>query len=738
MTTTLTGTVERVVFAAPDGPYTVARFRLEGVENQRTYDDLTTIVGNLGTLSEGESLRIGGDWEKHPKHGRHFRVAWFEQKLPSTTLGIQRFLGSGIIKGIGPATAEQIVERFGDQTIAVIEEHPERLREVPKLTHKRADLIVKGWREHHQIRELMLFLQSHNLPIFLAKRLRDQYGDQCVAVLQRDPYQLAQEVYGVGFKTSDAIAVKLGLDPISTSRFVAGIKYVLDEAAREGHVFLPREEVLSRGSILLDVPAEQLEPGLLEAARRDIVVDDEGRIYGSPYFYAERGVANRLQHIQYAPSFIRERLNLHPDAATAAAVAALGVTLAVRQVEAVTMALRDKVSIVTGGPGTGKTMCLHTVITALDQAGLPYSLCAPTGRAAKRMSAATGRQASTIHRLLGYQPADNSFSANEDNPLDPRVVIVDEVSMVDTILFNNLLKAIRDESHVLLVGDSDQLPAVGPGNVLADLLLSETIPHVELNELFRQAHGSEINVAAQQIKQGLIPRPAEGGDLYLISVPDPERAQEVIKELVARRIPDRFRLDAKLDIQVLSPIHRGPAGVSALNRELQALLNGDETVGEVTVGQLRLRRADKVMQIKNNYEKEVFNGDVGLVSGVDSDERVVTVRFGEAGEFRDVDYEFGDLGELVLAYAVSIHKAQGSEFPCVVFPLLTSHYALLQRNLVYTALTRAKQLCVVVHQPKALGMAVQSTRRDRRFTHLGERLKTLRFDPSLEMSMEPL
>jgi len=731
--------VDRVVFRSPDDSFAVARFRPDVVGDQRTYDDLTTIVGTLGNISPGELLRVGGEWERHPKHGRHFRVQWIEQRLPATTQGIERFLGSGIIKGVGPATAERVVAHFGEDTIEVIELHPERLREVPKLSRQRADLILQGWRDHSQIRELMLFLQSHDLPGYLAKRLQDQYGDQCVAVIQRDPYQLVQEVYGVGFKTADGIAVKLGLSPVSSSRFVAGIRHALNEAGREGHVFLPRDVLLERAATLLDVNSQQLEPGLLEASRQALLVFDGDAVYSAPLFYAERGAATRIQAIQQTPSFAGERFHIDPERDTARAVASLGISLAPRQTDAVVTALREKVAIITGGPGTGKTMCLHALIAALDAAGIPYTLCAPTGRAAKRMTAATGKPASTIHRLLGYQPTSNDFAYNSDHQLRPQFTIVDEVSMLDIQLFNHLLKAIPDDAHLLLVGDSDQLPAVGPGDVLRDLLDSSTVASVTLDELFRQTQDSRITSVAHQIRRGEMPVGKSGGDLYLVRVTDAERAQSVIKELVANRIPARFGLDPKLDIQVLSPTHRGPAGVAALNGSLQELLN-PAGAGERHVDSMnhRLRRGDKVMQVRNNYEKDVYNGDVGIVEGVDLEGPTITIRFGEVDEFRDVDYDLGELSELVLAYAVSVHKSQGSEFPCVVMPLLTSHYMLLRRNLVYTALTRARRLCVLVYQPKALAIAVSAQNVDRRFTGLAERLKEATIPDVLELLAEPL
>jgi exodeoxyribonuclease V alpha subunit len=745
--TTLTGTVDRVVFRSSDSEFAVARFRVEGVGDQRTYDDPTTIVGNLARVSPGELLKIGGEWERHPKHGRHFRVQWLEQKLPNTAAGIQRFLGSGIIKGVGPGTAERIVEWFGDNTLDIIENHPERLREIPKVSRRRADLIIQGWGEHHQLRNLLLFLQSHNLPPFIAKRLMERYGDQCVAVIQKDPYQLVQDVYGIGFKTADAIAIELGLSRVSASRFVAGMKHVLDEASREGHVFLPREELLNRAAILLGASQNQLEPGLLEASRQGFVIFDRDAVYSAPLYYAERSAAAGIQRLQRGGSIVASKL---PDGAESTAkriVASLGISLAPRQMDAIVMALREKVSIITGGPGTGKTMCLHAIISALDSADIPYVLCAPTGRAAKRMTAATGRPASTIHRLLGYQPATNDFAHNTDHQLDPQVVVVDEISMLDIMLANHLIKAVPDTAHLLLVGDGDQLPAVGPGNVLRDLLDSETVPSVVLDELFRQGQDSRITVAAHQIRKGELPVGQSGGDLFLVPVKDAESAASVIKEMVVRRIPARFGFDPILDIQVLSPTHRGPAGVVALNAMLQEALNpnakdlqGTPVLAAPTfdTGRHRFWPGDKVMQMRNNYDKSVYNGDVGTVSGLDREEQVMTIRFGEAGEFREVDYDFSDLTDLALAYAASVHKSQGSEFPCVVMPLLTAHYPLLQRNLVYTGLTRARLLCVLVYQPKALAIAIKANNQDRRFTGLAERLRAQAAQFSHDLALEPL
>ncbi|HZT96858.1 MAG TPA: ATP-dependent RecD-like DNA helicase [Chloroflexota bacterium] len=735
----LTGTVDRVVYRNEDDGFVVARFQIDGVEGQRTYDDLATIVGPLGPVMEGELLHVSGEWERHPKHGPHFRVGWFERRLPSSTEGVERFLGSGVIKGIGPATAKRVVQCLGDETIEVLESQPGRLRSQVRLSQKRADLLVRGWNSQRRLRDLMVFLQSNSLPAHLARRILDQYGDEGIAAIQRDPYQLVHDVRGIGFKTADALAVKLGVPADSTSRMVAGLKFVLEEATRDGHVYLPKEALLAMTGEILGIQPERLEPALLEASRERIISLDGDRVFLTTLFLAERGSAQRLGGLLRASSFLShsgERGRLQDGVNRA--VTRLGISIAGQQLEAVTLALREKVGIITGGPGTGKTTCLHVIIEALDAAGVPYSLCAPTGRAAKRMTETTARPASTIHRLLGFQPADNRFEYNVDNQLPPQVIIVDEVSMIDIALFYSLLRALPDDSHLVLVGDADQLPAVGPGNVLQDLLDSETVPSIRLDQLFRQAENSQITVAAHAIRHGQLPSPGGPGDLYLIRVDGEIKAREVIRELVRTRIPRRFFLDPLTDIQVLSPTHRGGAGVRSLNEELQMSLNpAKPEQPEIRIGAQCFRPGDKVMQLHNNYEKDVYNGDLGRILSVDAESLTVKVGFGDGGDLRKVDYEGAELSDITLAYAISVHKSQGSEFPAVVIPLLTAHYPLLQRNLLYTGLTRARQLCVLVYQPKALHLAVMGTRRETRYTWLRERLAELRRLEQEEDRFEP-
>jgi exodeoxyribonuclease V alpha subunit len=738
---TLTGAVERIVFRSDDERFVVARLKVEQAAGLPGWESATTIVGPLLGLREGQHVRVGGQFGRHPRHGEHLRVDWFEEQLPATAQGIERFLGSGLLKGVGPKTAEKIVSAFGEETIEVLDKQPERLKDVPNLSRAMARKVLAGWSEHRHVGELMMFLRSHDVPAYLAASLRDQYGDRCLTVIRENPYQLVHDVEGVGFKTADSIATKLGLDVHASARLEAGLRYLVEEAAREGHVFLPPQQLLTAAVRLLDAPPDLIEPALLEASRRGLLVIDGDAVYLPALLRAENNVASRLAKLQRAPSFLAPDVIAHlVKEPLETAIAQLGVSLTDNQRQAVEMAMSDKVSVLTGGPGTGKTMCLHALITALDAEGVPFALVAPTGRAAKRMSAATGRAASTIHRWLGFQPTTGGFLHNERDPLPECVMVVDEVSMLDIVLFSHLLAAVPESAHLLLVGDSDQLPSVGPGNVLSDLLASQKIPAVTLDQLFRQAEGSQIAVAAQQIRHGQIPSPSPGqdGDLYFVRVASAEKARDLISELVCERIPRRFGLDPMAEIQVLTPQNRGPAGVGALNETLQGRLNASARSGpSLTHGHAKFHAGDKVMQLRNNYDKDTYNGDIGVVGSVDEEAGALSVHFAEiAAAPTDVRYETNELGDLALAYAVSVHKSQGSEFPCIVVPILMAHYPMLQRNLLYTALTRAKRLCVLLFEPRALEMAVRGVRQDRRNTSLSVRLIAALESPELFVPMD--
>ena len=764
----LEGSVESIVFRNEDNHYTVARFRPS--DSGRLFrDDLTTIVGALPGVHVGELLSVEGEWEKDPKYGRQLRIVSFTQRLPASVEGITRYLSSGLIKGIGPKKAQRIVEFFGEQTLAVIEQQPERLTEVKGISSKDREQIIQAWNEQSEIKELHLFLQSHEVSMNLATRIYKQYGQDSIKVIRENPYQLAQDVMGIGFRTADDIAVKLGLPRDSVPRLATGLSYVLAQAANEdGHCFLPENELLRRACDILQAPYDMLPPALEQLRnQRDIFVepplpappvgadlsrpapidrpaDDDippvdwaeveeqepqQRIYFGPFWYAESGSARLLQRLLYTHSELPPVSQQHWDAVFNYLAQNRKMVLTEKQREAVQMAYNKKVSILTGGPGTGKSTSIRALLMVLRKRKIEVALAAPTGRAAKRLTEATGAvgfQAKTLHRLLEYAPHDNTYQRNEENPLPYQFVIVDEASMIDILLFYHLLKALPSDAHLLLVGDADQLPSVGPGNVLRDLLRSEAIPTVRLTELFRQAQQSQIVVNAHRINSGQVPslKREPKSDFFFVPEEDPIRAQHLVLDFVQRRIPTHYHLDPMSDIQVLSPMYRGPLGVTSLNEELQAHLNPKAFV-ELEWGGRSLRLGDKVMQVRNNYDKSVFNGDVGWIRSINKENSILKVEFLEEAGPMLVEYAFHELDELLLAYAVTVHKSQGSEYPAIVLPLVNQHYMLLQRNLLYTAITRAKHLCVLVGQPRALEVAVKNNRVAQRNTGLAERLTHL-------------
>src|SRR5579884_2082719 len=720
--TTVSGSVDRIVFRNPETGYCVARFRLS---DPSVRDTTTTVVGAMPDVRVGEVLRLTGEWQLHPVHGRNFRVERFEAELPDTAEGIERYLGSGVVAGVGPVTAARIVEHFGDESLRILDEESERLLDVAGISRKRLEVIQASWQEQKEVRDLALFLQDHGMSVGLAARIYGEYGREAVDVIKRDPYQLAHDVHCIGFRTADAVAAHLGIPKDSPSRYVAGLRYVLSEAAEDGHLYLSRPATLARGAKLLRARVEALEPALLDLIRRGDAVIDRDDVYLTPFYKSEAGAARLVAALQETPSVLTLDRRSDPSDALRRAAEVQGLALAPGQLEAAHRALTCKISVLTGGPGTGKTSTLRTLIVALELMDVTYALCAPTGRAAKRVAETTERPASTIHRLLEYQPGIGIFGRDHINPLEADVVIVDEVSMLDAVLFYHLLKAVPPESHLLLVGDADQLPAVGPGSVLRELIASDRVPTTRLTDLFRQARGSNIIRAAHAINRGEVPEigNAPADDLFFTRADNDEAAVSAIKRLLLERIPHRFGFDPVDDVQVISPMHRGPAGVANLNTEIQGLLNpASGNRQELARGQRLFRLGDKVMQIRNNYEKDVFNGDLGRVTAIRNDEGALDVTFG-----RDViTYEAADLDEIVLAYAISVHKAQGSEFPCIVMPLVTRHFMLLQRHLLYTAITRARQLCVLVGSRRALEVAVATDRGDERNTHLAERLNGMR------------
>ncbi len=742
---TLTGSVERITFYNPENGYSVVRLRPErGKPPGLGRDELVTVVGNLPELAPGEYLQLSGRWSNHPKHGLQFQSEVCEQTQPATVAGIRRYLGSGLVKGIGPRLAERIVRHFGESTLEVIETHPERLHEVSDIGAKRTALIARAWEEQKQVKEIMLFLHSHSVSTNLAVKIYKQYGDQALGVVQNDPYRLARDIFGVGFKTADGIARALGLPSDHPSRVEAGLVYTLQQMSDEGHVYVPTQELSERSMELLSVSADLVPPALQrlreqERIRQEALPAEAGdasgerhpdgsslqdaravyaspAIYLAPLYYSETGVAERLRALAGGQSkFTGGHIDLPEETPKASAQP----SLSPEQRGAIQAALQHPVSVLTGGPGTGKTTALQALIGMLEARRMRYALASPTGRAAKRLSEATGRPASTIHRLLGFTPGEG-FKHNLENPLPIDMLVLDETSMLDLTLANQLLKALQPGTHLLLVGDVDQLPSVGAGDVLRDIIASGIAPVTRLTAIFRQAAGSHIITNAHRINQGEMPVFPKDGDFFLFPAETAEDAGNWVQEVVCERIPRRFGLQPRDQVQVLAPMYRGPAGVNALNERLQAALNpsGAMKAEKRLYGQT-LRLGDKVMQVQNNYDKEVFNGDIGIIDAFDALMHTLTVAF----EGRRVDYDWSEADQLVLAYAVSVHKAQGSEFPAVVLPLLTAQYMMLQRNLLYTAVTRARQLCVLVGSRRAIGIAVKNDKVRRRYTALDWRLR---------------
>ena len=735
----LKGSVERITYYNPENGYSVVRLRPEGGKATGTNrEGLVTVVGNLPELSPGEHLKLSGTWANHAKHGKQFQVEICEQTMPATTAGIRRYLGSGLVKGIGPRLAERIVVQFGSQTLDVIEEQPERLLEVPDIGKKRAGMIAAAWEEQKQVKDIMLFLHGHNVSTNLAIKIYKQYGPQSLNIVQSDPYQLSRDIYGVGFKTADRLAQALGLPEDHPSRIEAGVVHALNEMIDEGNVFSPQAYLTERSTALLGVPAEMIGPALErltqsgriqlerlpilqnqpagdldgERAVRDQTASYEQQaVYLTPLYYGEIGVADRLKALAKVwPSRLSD---------TPPSFFTLDPSLSEEQRAAIRTALSSPVSVLTGGPGTGKTTALRALIAALEIAKKRYALASPTGRAAKRLSQATERPASTIHRLLGFSPIEG-FKFNTDNPLPVDLVVIDEASMLDLLLANHLLKAIHPGTHLLMVGDVDQLPSVGAGDVLRDVINSELAPVTRLNVIFRQAAHSHIIANAHRINQGQMPIfDKESTDFYLFPADEPADAAQWVESVVCERIPKKFGLNWRDDVQVLAPMYRGPAGVTALNERLQAELNPPAThKPEKRLFGQTFRPGDKVMQIQNNYDKDAFNGDIGFITSLDLVDQNLEIDF----EGRRVLYDWSEADQLVLAYAISVHKSQGSEFTAVVIPLVTQHYMMLQRNLLYTAITRAKSLCVLVGSRRAINIAIRNNQVAERFTALDWRL----------------
>ena len=719
----LQGQIERITYTNNENGYTVAKVRVQGRR------DVVTVVGNLVAPTPGEIIKMSGEWTNHPKYGEQFKVVRYKSLVPASVYGIERYLGSGLIKGIGPIMAKRIVEKFGKTTLDVIEDEIEKLAEVDGIGEKRIGMIKKAWEDQKEIREVMIFLQTHGVGSGYATKIFKQYGGRSIHVVRENPYRLATDIFGIGFLSADRIAERLGFDKDSELRAEAGILYVLHQLADEGHVYYPYESLVKKCGEILGVSGEVIVKALAAIEESNMIViedlkedtgdftEDTRAVYLAKFHLSETSIAARLKTLINTPESTRQ---IEADKAIEWVQRQLAITLAGRQVEAIRCALENKAMVITGGPGTGKTTIINAILKIFSRLGVKTMLAAPTGRAAKRMSEATGHEAKTIHRMLEYSVQKGGFQRNELNPLDCDLVIIDEASMIDTILMHHLLKAVPHGATFILVGDVNQLPSVGAGNVLKDIIESGQIEVVELNEIFRQAKESLIIVNAHKINNGLLPSFKSAGrkldDFYFIEQEDPEEVLRIILELTMERIPRRFGFDPIDHIQVLTPMHKGVVGAGNLNAELQRALN--PTSDGVMRDTRNFRVNDKVMQVRNNYDKEVFNGDIGRITRIDLEDQEVTISF----DGRDVVYDYTDLDEIVLAYAVSVHKSQGSEYPAVVIPLLTQHYVLLQRNLVYTAVTRGRNLVVMVGTKKALAIGVKNDKTQKRYTHLRYRL----------------
>jgi len=721
----LTGQIERITYTNEETGYTIAKLKVQGQW------DLITIVGNIPSPSPGEILDLKGEWVHHPKYGDQFKIHSYQTTVPATVYGIRRYLGSGMIKGLGPKMADRIVKKFGEKTLDIIEHQIQRLEKVEGIGAKRIALIQQAWKDQKKIREVMLFLQSHGVSTGYATKIYKTYHNRSIAIVQQNPYRLCLDILGIGFVIADGIAEKLGFPKNSELRAEAGIIYVLHGLADDGHIYYPHDRLVDKCKEVLEVKGLTIQTALDKlVVESRIVIEDLNEnlntsqapnkaVYLKKHHVCETGIASRVTMLLQTPPVAPP---IDVDREMNRVQELFSIRLAANQLSAIKSAIDNKVTIITGGPGTGKTTIIHAILKIMRRYKLRVMMAAPTGRAAKRMQETTGQEAKTIHRLLDFSMQKGGFQKNETTPLDCNALIIDEASMIDTHLMYYLLKAIPIQTTIILVGDVNQLPSVGPGHVLGDMIQSKQIPVVSLTEIFRQARKSRIITNAHRINQGEFPivdppeDPDAKTDFYFIEQKEPERVRQIIMELVAHRIPARFGFEPIDGIQVLTPMHKGIVGAENLNNSLQNALNpGEECVSR---GSSSFRIHDKVMQIKNNYDKLVFNGDIGRIEKVHPENQTVLISFDQ----RNVLYDFSELNEIILAYAISVHKSQGSEYPAVVLPILTQHYILLQRNLIYTAVTRGKHLVVVVGTRKALHMGINNNKTRKRFTYLKQRL----------------
>jgi len=707
----LKGIINRIVFQNSENGYTVAKF-----QPSETPPSEIVITGLLSPINIGETVQLSGDWKVHPKYGRQFAVENFTVTLPNKVEDIEKYLGSGLIRGIGPVYAKRIVQRFKDKTLEIIDKFPERLKKVDGIGKIRLKKIKESWKEQKKIRDVMIFLHAHNISTTYAIKIINTFQDNTIKVLKEDPYQLIYHIDGIGFKIADKIAQDLGTEVNSINRIMAGIIYIMRGETENGHTYVPEDLLVTGASEILEVDENDVRTGLNRLVREKMLVREEGKIYLPTLHEAELGIARKIKRL------VSKKIEIIDTEKIKDEIFLIElrnkITFEEEQKKAITSSLNSKCMILTGGPGTGKTTTTKGIIDLLERKKLKVSLCAPTGRAAKRLEETTGREAKTIHRLLEFNPQLMRFMKNESRPLKGNVFIVDESSMIDTTLMYSLLKGIPEDGRLILIGDVDQLPSVGPGNVLRDLMDSGEIEVVKLEKIFRQSAESTIITNAHKINAGNPPsvKRDESSNFYFIHKNEPEEVAATIKDLVVRRLRWKYKYSPFTDIQVITPMYKGETGAHNLNRILQQSLNPRGV--ELLRGTRLFRSGDKVMQIKNNYEKEVFNGDIGRIMKIDLEDQLILVDF----EGKKTPYEFNQLDQLTLAYAATVHKTQGSEYKAVVMPLTTQHFMLLQKNLLYTAVTRAKELLILVGTMKALYIAIKNNKVTERYSYLKERI----------------
>ncbi len=707
------GTIKRLVYHNEENGFVIARVDLQEPEKKET-----TVVGKMAAISIGETYQFKGKWNLDSRYGWQFNFDDYQIILPTTLEGVRRYLGSGLIKGVGPATANRIVEQFGEKTLEVIEDYPEKLNEVEGIAQKRIGLIKKSWQEQKEIKRVMLFLQSYKITTGYAVKIFKQYGSKAIEKLKENPYCLVDDIFGIGFKIADRIAQNLGIENDSPSRIRAGIKYCLNENAGQGHCFVYYDAIIKMTAELLGIAEDQVERECVFLDNSKEIIIEDNQVWLPQYFYAEKEVSQKIAGLIRFPQQLTQ---INVDLKIEQLEEKYKIKFATEQKKAIKEVLLHRVLILTGGPGTGKTTTTIGLIELFEDLGLKIVLAAPTGRAAKKLAEATRRTAKTIHRLLAYNPRERGFTKDEKNPIRADAIILDEVSMIDILLMNHLLKAVTENTFLILIGDIDQLPSVGPGNLLKDMIDSEVIPVIRLTHIFRQREKSLIVVNAHLVNQGKYPilKGKQERDFYFLKEEDPEKAAEKIIHLCTSRLPRSYHINPLRDIQILTPMYKGAVGADQLNQLMRNALNPDGK--SLKYGHQQYKINDKVMQIRNNYDKEVFNGDIGNIKEINLEEQVIKVLFYS----RIIEYDFSELNELVLAYAITVHKSQGSEYPVVVIPMLTQHFLLLQRNLLYTAITRARKMVIIVGTNKALWIAIKNNKTVKRNTFLRERLKKM-------------